>query len=185
MSREICTYEEVLLDWARAEVLSPGKWKWYKTLGEPFRDRVRANDLDALSQEDRDRLVDAVSQVRGPYLLQPYGISPASMFWRAVASVSELAKFAIIPYFVGEYGPLPLRDLSARITDDPLLAEKPMREEATTMLEIVRAGGTLNGRPIAIALPDPSPPLLIEGYKRSMVAMWNGDETVRMYFCQR
>jgi hypothetical protein len=95
----------------------------------------------------------------------------------------QVESFAILPHFEDRYGTIPFGEFAAQIKVEPQPEEDEMRAEAEKMLRFVRLHGNLAGLPIAITRGS-KPPLLIEGYKRAMVALWSGIPALELYFCQ-
>jgi len=180
-----CTFDDVLLDWAIAEVLSPHAWQdFYWMLGEPFRQRVAAAARGAnLSAGDRALLLKAVRHVRQPLIDDESGMSACWTFsWRSI-SREELASFAIIRFYRERYGSLSLGALADAVCDHPLEVERRTRDGVLATLDLARRGVRWTGRPIAVTRPDAAAPLLIEGYKRSMAALRSGVPSLEVYFC--
>ena len=62
--------------------------------------------------------------------------------------------------------------------------EQKMHDAVMAILAQAGAGEEPFGLPIAITRGVPTPPLLIEGYKRSMAALWSGKAAaVEMFLC--
>jgi hypothetical protein len=133
-----------------------------------------------LTGDEKAALVDAVERVRGPYLVRPFGIGGSSHCSRAGVTAEQLKTFAIIPYFQDRYGSVSFGEFAARIKDNPLPDEMGMSAEAATMLHHAGRGGILTGQPIAIDRPNSSR-ILIEGYKRSMVALWSNAPSISLF----
>jgi hypothetical protein len=171
-------YDAAMLDWAIAEVLSTSFGPSYASrISDDLRRRC-VEDPNSLSESDRASLVKAAETVRGPYLLKPYGISRSWQFRLEDVGSAQLSGFSIIPQFRPSYGTIRLGQFAERIRVNPLQGEIAMRDIALAMLDRVRTGGTLNGHPIALELANGL--MLIEGYKRSFVAIWDQVDVVRL-----
>ena len=176
----LITFDDVMFDWAKAEVLSPVFWpRWYHPLGDALRDRVRTGRL---LLNDRSTLIDALLQVRGPYLISPFGISCTSKFSQRTASRAEIAELRILDMFASKYGRITFGEFAARILNQPRPDEIPMGAAVLEMVDFVQHGGSLSGNPIAVADETSLPLRLIEGYKRCMVAMHLG-VAIKLFVC--
>ena len=186
MKHEAATYEAAMLDWGFAEVLADEAWNnWYRPLGLPpeFRERVRSAGIARLTGADRALLLKAVLHVRSPLIAQN-GISAATKFWKAVVPTTDTANFEIIPAFWGWYGRIPLGEFATGVRERPVAGAMNFRAQALEMLDVVQKGGTLRGSPIAVKKSASATPLLIEGYKRSLVALWSDAGSIEIFICQ-
>ena len=171
-----------MLDWAIAEVQSPSWRGRFHDLEERLVRKLSAGDKSVLSAEDRANLIKAIIRFRGKYLIFANGISASSTYWSDCVNVHEMKEFSVIPFFTHRYGDVTFGELAERIRSDPLAAEVGMRESVASMLQRVRNGEVLNGKPVAVVRVG-APPILIEGYKRGMAALWSGASVVRLFFC--
>ena len=181
MKDDWVSFDEVMLDWAVAELLSP---TWPTNWAGPARDELKRklqNDgIGALNIVEQAWLVEAMIQCRSP-IISLYGPSRSWSFRRTVVSSRELAAFSIIPHF--GYPNFSLGALATKIKDNPSEEERDTRDLVTAILAQAAAGKAPYGLPIAVAREAPRLPLLIEGYKRSMAALWSGQASVEIYLC--
>src|SRR5579863_7511526 len=119
-------------------------------------------------------------QSRSP-IISVYGPSRTCSCRRAVVSGPELSAFSIVHHY--GYPDFSLGDLAAKIKDNPSREEQSTRDIVTAILAQAAGGKAPFGSPIAIAREMPAPPLLIEGYKRSMAVLWSGRASVEIYLC--
>jgi hypothetical protein len=68
-------------------------------------------------------------------------------------------------------------------TRGPIVDEPAMRERAQKMLDLCSNGQQPFGFPVAVERPAPMAPVLIDGYKRAMVALWAGRPSMEIYLC--
>jgi hypothetical protein len=162
------SFDDVMLDWAAAEALSPEFGKQYAWLGKPLLDRC-AHGIDHLTPEDRSRLVAAVEKDRSP-LISRSGIARTSTFRRITVSADELGAFAILDYFRFPSG-TPFAQFAHKVMTNPLDAVKEAER-----------GVLPRGHPIAVWRPS-TRPLLVEGNRRSLFAFW-ARQPIEMFFCE-
>jgi hypothetical protein len=180
-----CTFDDVMLDWAIAEVLSPDAWHdFYRELGAPFRERIAKSSSESLSAADCALLLEAVQYVRQPLIVDECAITKSWKFWKLSVGASELASYAIIHSYRARYGEISLGALATAVRDHPLASEIRTRQSVLAMLELVRRGVRFPGSPIAVMRSNSDVPLLIEGYKRSMVALLSGAPSLDIYCCR-
>jgi hypothetical protein len=180
-----CTFDDAMLDWAIAEVLSPDAWQdFYQELGAPFRERVAKSRGTSLSAADRALLLEAVQYVRQPLIVDECAITKSWKFWKLSVDAAELASYAIIHSYRARYGEISLGAFAAAVRDHPLDSEIRTRQSVLAMLELVRRGVRFTGSPIAVTRSNSDVPLLIEGYKRSMVALLSGAPSLDIYCCR-
>jgi len=97
-------------------------------------------------------------------------------------SRQELPAFSIIHQF--GYPAFSFGDLAAKIKHDPSREAQNTRDAVAAILDQTGGGKEPFGLPIAITREVPTPPLLVEGYKRSMAALWSGQvASVEMFLC--
>jgi hypothetical protein len=179
-----CTFDDVMLDWAIAEVLSPDSWHdFYRTLGAPFRERVAKSRGQNLFAADRALLLEAVQYVRQPLIVDECAITKLWKFWKVSVDATELASYAIIHLYRARYGGMSFGEFAAAVRDHPFDTEIRTRASVLAMLELARRGVKFPGSPIAVMGSQTDAPLLIEGYKRSMVALLSGAPSLDIYFC--
>ncbi len=159
------THEEVLLEWAYAEVKSP-RWRerFIKDMGgeEHFARITAAGQAEALEPEDKALLVKAFRARRG-WMLDCYFL-PTTRFEEMKLSMEELANLQLIPEMLPEVQTL--REY-ARSTpkkpDDPIdprnAAAKYLASHPS--LEIPRPPIIVQGSAYAA-------PMLLEGYTRTV-----------------
>ena len=178
------TYNEVMLDWAVAELCSP-TWEayWRGPDCDALRSKVALAGLATLTVSERTALVAAIVQRRSPLISKfTYGPYPSWMFWRATVDPQELSQFSIASSF-----PYPTTfnfgDFAIKIRDNPSPAERSMRADAMALQKAAEQGKAPIGLPLAINRSAPMSPLLVEGYKRSMVALWSRAQSIEMFLC--
>ncbi len=97
-------------------------------------------------------------------------------------SRQELPAFSIIRQF--GYPAFSFGDLAEQIKHDPSREGQNTRDAVAAILGQAGGGKEPLGLPIAITREFPTRPLLIEGYKRSMAALWSGQvASVEMFLC--
>jgi len=177
------TYDEVMLDWAIAELRSPS-WKdnWYGPTCDAWRAKLEAGGINALDAMERIDLIRAIEQFRRPLISKCDGPYPSWTFWRASVSQKELSQFSIVSAFF-TYSASSFDDLSGKIRNQPSHEEESMRAKVVAIQNAARKGQLPIGLPIAIIREGPMTPLLIEGYKRSMAALWSGAAVIKMFLC--
>jgi hypothetical protein len=182
MTSDRVSFDEVMLDWAVAELLSP-TWptNWAGPAREELKRKLQTVGISALSIAERSWLVEAIIQCRDP-IISLYGPSRSWRFRRTVVSSRELSAFSIIPHY--GYPDFALGDLAAKIKDSPSGEEQGTRDIVIAIMAEAARGRAPVGLPIAVAREVPVPPLLIEGYKRTMAALWSGqDASIEIYLC--
>jgi hypothetical protein len=181
MTNDLVSFDDVMLDWAAAELLSP-TWptNWAGPAREELKRKLRNAGIGSLSIGERAWLVEAIIQCRSP-IISVYGPSRTWSCRRVVVSSRELSAFSIIQHY--GYPDFSLSDLAAKIKDDPSAEEQSTRDIVTAILALAAGGKAPFGFPIAVAREMPAPPLLIEGYKRSMAVLWSGRSSVEIYLC--
>jgi hypothetical protein len=174
-----CTFDDVMLDWAVAEIVSP-TWKtnWQGSGCDTLRSKLLAGQL--LSPPERGALLGGIQQTRAP-LIQRYKVSPSWRFHRRDTTLDEVSRFSVLSDF--GYGPSSFAWFAAKIKDNPSDGDRPMRSQALEMLELARRGNRFHGSPIAVEAMDQQPPVLVEGYKRCLVALWQGAASIQLFFC--
>lgn len=177
--RDRCTYDDVMLDWAVAELMSP-TWqdRWAGKLCDELRQKVRQGGVPSLTVYERTWLVGVVCQIRAAIILV-YGPCRSWTFRRASVPRAELERFSIISHF-GRPS-FSLGQLLAEVQSGEPARDGMRRDINAINADAARAPF---GSPIAVVLPSPLPPLLVEGYKRSMAAILRGDLSVGMYLCE-
>jgi len=173
-----CTFDDVMLDWAVAEIVSPTWWeKWQGA--DALRSKLIAGQPP--TPPERNALLRGILQFRAP-LIQRYRISPSWRFHRRETTLDEVSRFSVLPDF--GYGPRSFAWFAAKIRDNPSDDERTMQSQALAMLELACSGNRFRGSPIAVeAADDESPPALVEGYKRCLVALWQGAPSIQLFFC--
>lgn len=181
MEDEQVAYDDVMLDWAVAELMSP-MWTTAFTGAacDGLRAKIQRQGVEALSEYEQTWLIGYIVAFRSP-IISVYGPFRTWSFRRTAISREELARFAIIHHF--GYPSFSFGDLAAKIRDDPANAgEQELRESVRA---IQQSGGERPlGCPIAVERQSPKPSILIEGYKRSMAALWSNESApIEMYLC--
>ncbi len=173
------TYRELIVDWVLAEVASPIYARQYQHLGSDLVSRAQRRDLDSIRPVEMDQLIGALYGYRGGIIPRSH-INPGAKVFRTAASMTELADFHVIPYFAHNYLLSRFGELAERIRTNPADPEAPMRDEALAIQRDLPANG-MNATPIAVANSEEGPYLLVEGYKRSMAALWAGWVEINLF----
>jgi hypothetical protein len=176
------TYDDVMLDWAVTELLSPSRPEWSGAACDELRAKLDRAGIDSLSADERTSLIGALIRSRDLMIYQ-YGPQPSWSFQRVTVSCEELSRYSIIRQF--GYPSFSFGDLASKIKDNPTsepgrIDEAAMRRSALAMLDLYRSGEPLHGLPIAISR-QASHKILIEGYKRSMVALWANRPSIQIH----
>lgn len=176
------TYDDVMFDWAVTELLSPTfAGLWDGPTCEELRTKLKNEGIGSLGVHERTWLIGRQVANRRAVVLV-YGPFRSWSFRRVTFSREELSGFSIIHQF--GYPSFSLGQFSEKIRKDPSGSpnEPGIKRNVELMLEQSRSGKEPHGLPIAISR-EPMPPLLIEGYKRAMVALWAGHSSIEMYLC--
>jgi hypothetical protein len=180
------TYDDVMLDWAISELLSP-TWAefWSGPVCEELRTKLKNEGIDSLSLHEQTWLIAMLVNFRYVIILE-YGPSRSWTFKQCTFSCEALSRFSIIHQF--NYPPsFSFGQLSKKITENPtrgpIVDEPAMRERAQKMLDLCSNGQQPFGFPIAVERPALMAPVLIDGYKRAMVALWAGRSSMEIYLC--
>jgi hypothetical protein len=179
------TYDEVMLDWAIAELFSP-TWQeesefWKGAEADKLRAKVKEGTLN---DADRSLLIREITAFRN-LIIPKYGPHPSWSFRRVTISSEELSRFSIIHQF-GYLPSFSFGALSTKIKDNPTkgnIDEQRMRNLVHEIIDLSRQHQEPIGLPIAIEREAPLSPLLIEGYKRAMAALWDGRPSIEIYLC--
>lgn len=173
------TYRELIADWALAEVASKVYAKKYQHLGDDLVSRAQRRELGSIHPAEMDQLIRTLYSYRGG-LMPASHINPSAKVYRTAISAAEIAEFHVIPYFAHNYRLSRFGELAERIRTNPLDQEGPMRDEAFAIQQDLPTKG-MNGTPISIADSEAGPYLLVEGYKRSMAALWAGWNEINLF----
>jgi hypothetical protein len=183
MKNDRLTFDDVMLDWAVAELLSPTRAAdWAGPACDELRRKVQNADISSLTIHERTWLVEAVVQIRRT-IIAVYGPCRSWSFRRTFVPYQEISAFSIIDWF--GYPTFSFGDLAAKIKDNPSERERGVRDAVTMILAQTSGGKQAFGLPIAITRKAlMMPPLLVEGYKRSMAVLWSGQAVpVEMFLC--
>jgi hypothetical protein len=175
------TYDEVMLDWAAAELTSPDyEVSLCGEVYDALRAKIRSGRIGGLNGYERTWLISAFAYFRSPIILT-YGPFRSWSFRRQAILNDELFDFAIVHHF--PYPSFSLGELSAKIRDNPSPDEVAMCDSVLAIIEN-SIDQKAYGLPIAVTQEAPNPPILIEGYKRSLAALWKDDpEPIEIYLC--
>jgi hypothetical protein len=174
-----------MFDWAIAELLSDTRASsagsiWNHPACQMLRQKVTDHGIGSLSTYEQAWLIGVLSQDRSP-IISVYGPERSWRFWRASARVADLKKFAIIHHF--GYPSYSLGDWHAAVMG-ARSPDENMRDAVIAISAASASGNPPHGSPIAVTHPAPRPPLLIEGYKRSMAAILdNKTLEIEILFC--
>jgi hypothetical protein len=175
------TYEEAMLDWAVAELLSPswaGHDFWTGSHVDALRTKIANGGVASLGVYERSWLVSAIATFRTP-IMSAHGPYRGWKFWRATVTASELSSFAILSWF--RHPSFSFGDLSAHVRAQP---NDAMGAAVHAINTAVAAGQPPAGVPIATVMHSPAPPLVLEGYKRSMAALWRNEPSLEFFLCR-
>jgi hypothetical protein len=116
------TFDDVMLDWAVAELVSP-TWAaiWAGSVCDELRRKIQNSGIGSLSIHERGWLVGAVTQARSA-IISVYGPCRSWSFRRTAVSIQELSAFSIIHHF--GYPSFSFSDLATKIRDNPSGGEK-------------------------------------------------------------
>ena len=163
--------DDVLFDWGLAEMISP-VWSqcWSGPSWDALRQALKTGGADSLSPEARVRVVAQIKGVRAP-ILGEYGPRGDWVCRCIKVSTEELAEFRIIRH-QGQPPTVTLGQFSEKVRQSPQGGEVTMRN---IILEILaNEGGTnFTGTAVAVLDGESRPPILVEGYKRCMAALWD------------
>jgi hypothetical protein len=173
------TYRELVTDWVLAEIASPAYANRYLHLGADLVCRAQSRDVDDIRPAEMDHLIAALYSYRAGVIPRSH-INPDAKMYRTSVSMTKLAEFQLIPYFACKYRLMSFGELAKRIRTNPVDPEGPMRDEALAIQRELPIKG-MNGTPIAIADREGGPYLLVEGYKRSMAALWAGWTEINLF----
>lgn len=164
-----CSFEEVVLDWVVGELHSPVFQKLYTIRKSALVDEILSGGLISfsdLNDSQKAEIEDLFRLARGR-LLMAYPLSSRWRYYRTTASASQLAQFRTMSTF----SPIrTVKALSERLDADP--SYHPLMQAAIKEIQRrSRNGAALPGRPVAVISSKAEQPTLIEGYKRSIVAV--------------
>jgi len=176
-----CTFREVFVDWILAEISKNSTFRsGYADIPTDLENRINSGDVSScanLNPDDVNALERAWRRGRGG-LLQFCPLGEAWSYSHKEISTDELRHFGTIWSFRESASFVEFAEgVMAEPSSHPDI--KILVEE---MLEEVRNGGALRGSPIAFAHPG-SVPVLIEGYKRCIVALETKARSVGTYLC--
>jgi len=84
----------------------------------------------------------------------------------------------------GTYPSFSFGDFSTHIRNNPANpGEGTMRAAVHAINSEIGTGRNPPGLPIAVVQPSPAP-VLLEGYKRAMAALWRGSPSIELFFCE-
>src|SRR5208282_3699725 len=128
-------------------------------VGNALWERLKAYGLDVLSSlgvSERLTLLGALFDHRRP-ILADYPLHSYVRFRRRRAALREIERFMVIPFFA-QFGITSVTELSERLHAHEM--------------------------PIAALPRGAMGPVLVEGYKRSIAAMWMSERFVQLYICE-
>src|SRR6266851_8794080 len=99
MQNDLVTFDDVMLDWAIAELLS-STWVeyWASPACDELREKIRSAGIGSLSVDERIWLMGEITRIRSP-ILSVYGPHRSWSVRRTVVPRQELSKFSIIHHF--------------------------------------------------------------------------------------
>ena len=173
----ILTYEEVILEWALAELLSP-TWRsdphWSDEISKLLRAKVLELGADSLNPDERTWLSGRLLQFRA-LIIGTYGPRSSWRFNKRVASAESISRFGVIDSF--RIPGSSMDDLSTKVRYEDYFQ---MRDRVQ---EIIDSKRPERYSPIAVSRKD-RVPILIEGYKRVFSAMWTSTAWLEIIFCE-
>lgn len=183
---KISTYEDVLLNWVISEAIGESWQHAYRPLvGNALWERLKAYGLDvlpSLGASERLTLLGALFDHRRP-ILADYPLHSYVRFRRRRAALREIERFMVIPFFA-QFGITSVTELSERLHADQMPTLAGMRADVLAIIEARRHGRAAHGTPIAALPRGAMGPVLVEGYKRSIAAMWMSERFVQLYICE-
>jgi hypothetical protein len=173
------SYKDFVVNWVAAEAVSPTLRHLYKGLSARLLAKIReytGSQAGYFTADEIARMEKILRQARG-CLFQFYGITPSLSFRKARVTLDSLKGFNVMKPFVGNW---PSFGMWA---DYELLTGKfGMMHDVAGMAKMAALGVNPTGCPIAI-LPNQGPAILIEGYKRSLLALQQGVTAVDIMVC--
>ena len=174
------TFDDVMLDWAAAELMSP-TWAihWRHPLCDNLREIIESLGVAALNQLQRVWLIQHVSNVRGS-IIQRYGPAVGWDFRRVTIAREELSRFATME----QWSRYPsLGEFATKLRDDPSPDELDMHRHVLAISDELADGQITWGIPVAVSRGVSNPPILIEGYKRSLAVLWGRNASIELHLC--
>jgi hypothetical protein len=178
------SYEEVMISWIAAELLSEAyKDRFDRTSFTLVRAKLAGSGIAALDSAERNALLRVAEEFRAP-IISIDGPHPSWTFERATVTRQELLQFRILQRFFITQASC-FGDFSSKIRDVPAdTGAIEMRAIVYKIAADIAAGRQPLGIPIAVVRPLPAPPLLIEGYKRSMARLWRNEPSIELFLCK-
>lgn len=176
MAAVSASYDEVMLDWAIAELLSP-TWRtaWGDPYSEMWRDKISRGGIDALSDDDKGALVRAICGFRAPLIVR-FGPQPFWVFRKRKVLRAEFEAFTTIN--LGD----PPETFGQLARDARTQAQASMVSGIEAIRKKLLTGEHWHGTPIAVSTDTYPRPRLIEGYKRLIATFWSNAPAAEIYF---
>jgi hypothetical protein len=174
------TFDDVILDWAVAELMSP-TWaaRWTGPLCDNLQEIIESSGVATLNQLQRAWLIQHLCNVRSP-IIQSYGPADGWDFRRATIAREELSLFATME----QWSRYPsLGEFATKLRDDPSPDELDMHRHVLAISDKLVDGQITWGIPVAVSRGVSNPPVLIEGYKRSLAVLWGSNASIEMHLC--
>lgn len=179
---ETLTYDDVMFDWAVAELFSPS-WgaRWTFPLHDTLRNKIRDQGENACTIYEKTYLIERLREYRAQ-IIALHGPFRSCGFSRQSVSRDALSEFAIVASFN-----LPSHSLGGLAGDckEHPHAHDALHYAAAEIAACQRSGKRVHGTPIAIARPAPWHPILIAGYKHAIAFLWDDTpDEIDVHFCR-
>lgn len=177
---ELCSYEDIVVDWFTAEAVSPTIGHMYKGISKTLLGKIKHKarlNAESFTSDEIAEMERLLRRVRGS-LIALYGIEPTSLYGRIFITPSLLRTFNVMKPFIGNwpnFGVYANREFSS---DD----DKAMRSAIEDMIRHLQLNREPAGSLIAVT-PAKGPPILIEGYKRALFALRTRKARIKVLLC--
>lgn len=165
--------EEMLRNWALAEVASIRRWKYLGDVLPPEILKMAQQERSEFSEQEWKMLVEMIRNFRAPLL---DSLLPLKLEWfEGELSIEELKKLEIMnwPPFVGLAGSRKLVDLVQAFQQGKM---PPNHHEFAENLERIQQNfrmSSMQGKPIVVSRSKEPPYILVEGFTRLSAMLLN------------
>ena len=173
------SYSAFIVNWVTAEVASPTFAHLYDGLSERLLNKIRENprqDAGNFTDSEVREMETALRKARHN-LFGFYKVGPSMSFRRVRVPLLSLKKFDVMKPFVGKWP-----NFGAWAMYEQLTGKLGLLKSVKNMMSLMKLGVNPCGCPVAIWSPE-GPPVLIEGYKRSLLAVHCGEPMVDVMMC--